>query len=134
MLDKVIMLPFSIFLIFLFVFFAVTGMGMFTWWQMAQNEAQFIASSMAKYGGYTEEAEETVEKLADKLNISRSKIDVEVNSVGPIPWGMETEARVTLPYRFKVGKYDLGTVNVSGVGRSVSTFLGERSVNYIVPR
>ncbi len=133
MLDKVIMFPFSLFLIFLFAFFAVTGMGMFSQWAMVQNQAQYVAASMARYGGYTQEAENAVREFADRLNLSRSAVDVEVNSIGPIPWGMDAEARITIPYRFRVGEYSVGTFNISGSGRAVSTYLGGAGFSYITP-
>jgi len=133
MLDKVIALPFSLFLIFLFAFFAVTGMAMFTQWSMVQNEAQYIAASMGKWGGYTQEAEDSVKDMADRLDLSRSSVNVEVSDVGPAPWGMPVTAEVTVPFDFKVGKYDVGSFHISGLGNSVSTCIDAYAVSYIYP-
>lgn len=134
MLDKVIMLPFTMFIIFLFAFFAVTGMAMFTQWNMVQNQAQFVASSMGKWGGYTAQAENTVRAFADRIGLSRDDVDVEVSSRGPVSWGTPVWARITIPFEFKVGKYTVGTYDISGLGRSVSSYLpGGYGVSYASP-
>ncbi|MGB9825757.1 MAG: hypothetical protein ACPLRU_03700 [Desulfofundulus sp.] len=134
MLDKVLMIPFSMFMIFMFAFFAVTGIGMFSQWCMVQNEAQFVAASMGKWGGYTADAENSVREFASRINCPRSQIRVEVSAVGPVPWGKGVWAKVSVPFRFKVGKYDVGTYTLTGLGRSVSTYLeGAYNVSYVSP-
>lgn len=134
MLDKAIMLPFSMIMIFMFAFFAVVGITMFGQWCMVQNQAQFIAASMGKWGGYTADADRTIDEFARKINCPRSQITVQVSDVGPVPWGKGVWARLSVPFRFKVGKYDVGTYTLTGLGRSVSTYLeGAYSVSYISP-
>lgn len=134
MLDKIIMLPFSMFIFFLFAFLSVIGVIMFGQWTMVQNEAQFVASSMGKWGGYTSHAEDIVDRFADKVNLSRNKIKVDVSDVGPIPWGQPIEARITVPFNFELGDYKVGTYNLTGVGHSVSSNLGAYSgISYIHP-
>lgn len=134
MLDKVIMLPFSMFIFFLFAFFAAIGVIMFGQWCMVQNEAQFVAASMGKWGGYTEDADEVIDNLADRLNLSRHEIKVQVSDIGPVPWGQPVEARVTVPFNFKLGEYEVGRYELTGVGHAVSSYLeGAYSVSYIYP-
>jgi len=134
MLDKMIMLPFSMLLIFMFVFFGVTGTVMFGQWCMVQNQAQYIAASMGKWGGYTAEAENSVDEFANEINCPRNRIEVQVSSVGPVPWGRMVWAKVSVPFEFKVGEYNVGTYRLTGYGRSVSTYLeGAYNVTYISP-
>ncbi len=134
MLDKTIMLPFAMFLIFLFAFSAVVGIIMFYHWTMAQNEAQFIATAMSKWGGYTYETEQTVKDFAQDIKLNRGDVDVSVNNIGPIRWGKPIKVEVEIPFKFKIGNYNFGTFNLKGMGRSVSSYLpGAYSVNYISP-
>lgn len=134
MLDKVIMLPFSLVVIFMFAFFSVTGMALFGQWFMVQSQAQFVASSMGKWGGYTSEAQQAMNDFASRINVPRSQISVQVSDVGPVPWGKQVWARVTVPFKFQVGQYNVGTYSLSGLGRSVSTYLkGAYNVSYVSP-
>lgn len=135
MLDRVLMFSFTMFFIFLFAFFAVMGVIMFGQWCMVQNEAQAVAVSMGKWGGYTQEAENTVSGFAMRINVPRSQIKVEVSDVGPAPWGKTVWARVSVPFDFRVGQYRVGTYTLTGLGYSVSTYLpGAYQVSYIRPR
>lgn len=134
MLDKVIMLPFSIFIIFLFAFMAVMGICMFSQWCMVQNESQFIASSMGKWGGYTQEADEALSEFADRINCPENSMTVTLSNTNPVAWGKPVYARLTVPFEFKVGNYNLGTYNLTGYGQSVSTYLpGAYHVTYVSP-
>lgn len=123
MLDKVIMVPFALFLVFLFAFFAVTGVGMFGQWVAVQNQAQFVASSMGKWGGYTAEADRAVDEFARRINVPRERIEVRVSNTAPVPWGTPVWARITVPFDFRVGQYEVGTYSLTGVGQSVSSYL-----------
>lgn len=123
MLDKVIMLSFTMFLMLLFAFMAVTGLAMFNQWGMVQNQAQFLAASTGKWGGYTLEAERTVNEFAGRLNLPRDQVRVEVSDAGPVSWGTPLWVRVTIPFRFRVGRYNVGNFNLVGTGRSVSSYL-----------
>jgi hypothetical protein len=133
MLDKVIMLPFSIFLIFLFVFLGVIGIVMFGQWAQVQNEAQFLATSMGKWGGYTEQAEQSVQDFAQQVRRPRSDIAVRVSEIGPAPWGKPMWVRVTVPFDFRLGNYNVGTYQLTGLGRSLSSYLGGYNVDYVSP-
>ncbi|MGB9859997.1 MAG: hypothetical protein ACPLQP_08705, partial [Moorellaceae bacterium] len=123
MLDKVLVFPFTLFVIFLFAFFAVIGVVMFGQWTQVQNEAQMVAVSMGKWGGYTDEAEKAVQDFCSKLNVSRSQVRVQVSSPGPVSWGKTVWARVSVPFQFKLGSYSVGTYTLTGKGYSVSTYL-----------
>jgi hypothetical protein len=133
MLDKVIMLTFSMFMIFLFAFISVTGVGMFTQWCQVQDEAQYIATSMGKWGGYTSQAAQSVQTFSQGINCPQSKITVQVSSAGPINFGGSLWARITVPFDFTVGEYKIGTYNITGLGKSVSSYLGGYNVTYISP-
>lgn len=135
LLDKVLMFPFTLFVIFLFAFFAVVGVVMFGQWSMVQNEAQMVAVSMGKWGGYTDEAEKGVQDFCAKLNVSRSQVKVEVSNKGPVPWGKTVWAEISVPFQFRLGSYNVGTYTLTGKGYSVSTYLpGAYQVTYITPR
>ncbi|AEG14442.1 hypothetical protein Desku_0842 [Desulfofundulus kuznetsovii DSM 6115] len=134
MLDKVIMLPFSMFVIFLFAFTGVVGVVMFGQWCMVQNQAQMVATSMGKWGGYTAEAESAVNEFANQINCPRSQVKVQVSDTGPVPWGKTVWARVSVPFQFRVGQLNIGTYTLPGYGQSVSTYLpGAYNVSYISP-
>lgn len=120
MLENVIIFPFIMFLIFLFVFFAITGMAMFNQWAMVQYQAQFIASSVAKWGKYTPEAEDSINSFASELNLQRR--DIQVDASGG-PYGQGVTAKVTIPFDFKVGKYRVGTFDLTGIGRAASVYI-----------
>lgn len=134
MLDKVIMLMFAMFLLFLFAFFAVMGVGMFVRWGAVQNQAQFVAASMGKWGGYTQEAENSVREFASRMNLSRHEVRVEVSNVQPVPWGTRVWARLTVPFDFAVGRYRVGTYRLTGQGEAVSSYLpGAYQASYVSP-
>lgn len=120
MLENVVTFPFLLFFIFLFVFFAITGMAMFNQWAMVQNQAQFVALSVAKWGIYTNEAEFSVKDFADQLKLPRSAIKVNTTSGS---YGQSIIADVTVPFNFKVGKYSVGKFDLKGVGRAVSSYI-----------
>jgi len=121
MLDKVIMLPFTMFLLFLFAFFAVTGIGLFNHWTMVQNQAQFIASSISKWGDYTSEAQDSVEQFANDLNISHSQVNVSTS--GGKDYGEPVWVEISIPYKLKVGRFNAGTFTLTGTGRAVSVYI-----------
>ena len=120
MLENVITFPFIMFIILLFAFFAVTGMAMFNQWAMVQNQAQFVAVSVAKWGIYTNEAEASINNFANQLNLPRSAIKVNTTSGS---YGQGIIADVTVPFNFKVGKYSAGLFDIKGMGRAVSTYM-----------
>lgn len=121
MLGDVIMFSFTMFLIFLFTIFAVTGMAMFNQWTMVQHQAQFVASSIAKWGQITPEVEQSINQFASDLNIPRSQVRVSTSGGGP--YGQAVTAQVTIPFDFKVGAYRVGTFDLTGKGRAVSVYI-----------
>lgn len=135
MLAKVLVLPFLLFFLLVFAFAAVMGVTAFTHWGAIQNQAQFVAASMGRWGGYTQEAENVMRDFASRFNISRSAVRVEVSAVGPVPFGTPVWARVTVPYDLRVGKnWRIATVGLTGLGRSVSSYLpGAYQAVYVSP-
>lgn len=121
MLGDVIMFSFTMFLIFLFTIFAVTGMAMFNQWAMVQHQAQFVASSVAKWGQVTSEVEQSITSFANDLKIPRNRVKVTTSGGGP--YGQGVTAEVTIPFEFKVGKYRVGTYDLTGKGRAVSVYI-----------
>ncbi|OPY63680.1 MAG: hypothetical protein A4E56_00403 [Pelotomaculum sp. PtaU1.Bin065] len=133
MLEKVIMLPFSMFLIFLFAFIAVIGVTMFGQLCSIQNEAQFLAMSMGKWGGYTEQAEESLADFAEQINRDVSSMSVQISEDGPVAWGKPVTAKLIVPFEFHLGSYNVGTYQLTGTGKSVSSYLGGYDVDYVSP-
>lgn len=134
MLDKIIMVPFMMFMVVLFLFLGIIGLVMFAQYGMVQNQAQHIAASMGKWGGYTVSAENSMNRFADQLNLSRHKIGVETSNTSPAPWGAPVWAKITVPFDFKLGDIEVGKYNLVGLGRSTSTYLdGAYNVTYTSP-
>ncbi|MBC7106261.1 MAG: hypothetical protein H5T97_09995 [Firmicutes bacterium] len=134
MLDKIVSFIFMVFFLFAFAFVAVLGVAMFVQWGAVQNQAQFVAASMGRWGGYTQEAENAVRDFAARLNLPRSAVRVEVSDVGPAPFGTPVWAKIRVPYRFEIGPFKIGTYDLAGMGRSVSSYLpGAYQVGYVSP-
>jgi hypothetical protein len=133
-LSKVLLLPFLLFFLLIFAFAAVVGVTAFAHWGAVQNQAQFVAASMGRWGGYTQEAENAMRDFASRFKVSRSAVRVEVSAVGPVSFGTPVWARVTVPYDFRVGSWRITTFNLTGMGRSVSSYLpGAYSASYVLP-
>lgn len=135
MLAKVLVLPFLLFFLLLFAFAAVAGVTTFVAWGAVQNQAQFVAASMGRWGGYTQEAENAVRDFASRMNLSRGQVRVEVSNVQPVSFGTPVWARITVPYDFRVGgNWHIKTVDLTGLGRSVSSYLpGAYQASYVSP-
>lgn len=134
MLEKAILFPFVLFFLLAFAFLAVTGVVMFVEWNAVQNQAQFLAASLGKWGGYTQEAENAVRDFAARLGLARSEVRVEVSDVGPVAWGTPVWVRVTVLYHFRLGSWQVGSYSLTGLGRSVSSYLpGAYQVGYVSP-
>lgn len=131
MLEEIIMMPFRMLMFFMFFALAVIGIVMFGQWCMVQNEAQFIASSMGKWGGYTEQAAQSLQDFSQRINAHAT---VQVSSVGPVPWGQAVQAKVSVPFKFRLGNINVGTYTLTGTGQSVSSYLGNyNGVSYFSP-
>lgn len=136
MLQKVILTFGIVFVVMLFVLCGAQFIGMIGQWYALQNEAQFLARSQGKYGGYTTEANIELGRFVSTYKLDRSKVRIDASAKGaPVPWGTPVTASVENTYRFKVLGPISFDVPIKGVGRSVSTYLpGAYSVTYDVPR
>lgn len=134
MLDKIIATFGALFILLLFAISATLFVGMIGQWYAIQNQAQFIASSEGKYGGYTTIADDSLQEFIKDFNLDKSKLNVTV-SAPYAPYGTVVTAEVTYPFEFSVGNWFTPfTVPLTGRGRSVSTYLPNiYNVNYTVP-
>lgn len=133
MLDRLPMMLVSVFVITLVAFFGFEGIAMVSQITVVQNEAQAAASSMGKWGGYTNQAENSVREMTNRLKLSRRDVNVEISEKGPVPWGKSVSTQITIPFDFKVGKYGIGTITLVGHGKAVSSYLGAYDVSYVSP-
>jgi len=127
------MTPFAFFLIFAFAVMAIMGMAMIHHWAAVQSEAQAVASSMGKWGGYTDQANQLLTGFAQEMDISVSDITVQVSDIGPIPYGQGISVQLSVPFDFKLGNWNVGTFDLKGIGQSVSSYLGGYNVSYVYP-
>ncbi|ABO49482.1 conserved hypothetical protein [Desulforamulus reducens MI-1] len=135
MLDSIIAKFGAIFFIILTVICGALAFDMMTRWFMVQNQAQFIAKSMGKYGGYTTSADQSLQEFASELKANNSNLNVQVSATSSVHWGTVVTSKITYTYRFAIGSYMPGfNVPLTGKGRSVSTYLeGLYSVSYTSP-
>lgn len=136
MLDKVIGTFGVMFVILLFTITGGMFIGTIGQWYIIQNEAQFLAASQGKYGGYTTEANAELQKFIADHKLDPKRLNVEVSAAGiPAPWGKPVTARITYNSPFKLGQWVSFDIPLSGYGRAVSNYLpGAYSVTYISPR
>lgn len=125
----------AIFFIILVFIAGALALLMMSKWFMVHNEAQFIARSMGKYGGYTTEADRNLKEFAREINADKSNFDAQVSACSPVSWGTVVTSEIRYTYRFAVGEYIPGfDVPLTGRGRSVSTYLdGAYNVSYTSP-
>ncbi len=102
-----------------------------------QNQAQFIAISMGKFGGYTTEADNSVREYVTDMKIPTSDMKVKVSAPNnPVPWGTPVWAELRVNFRFKIGTVIniVTPLPITKVGRSVSAYEpGNYSVTYTSP-
>ncbi|NSW82733.1 MAG: hypothetical protein HPY90_05570 [Syntrophothermus sp.] len=136
MLDKVVGVFGALFLILLMTFTSALFIGMIGQWYAIQNEAQFLAVSQGKYGGFTTQANAELQRFVSDRKLDRQRLDVQVSAAGgPVAWGQPVTAQITYQYPFKLGKLISFNVPISGKGWSVSTYLeGAYSATYTSPR
>ncbi|MBO8128246.1 MAG: hypothetical protein H0Z39_03480 [Peptococcaceae bacterium] len=136
MLHKVIATFGALFIILGVTLSGALLVGMIGQWYVVTNQAQFLAESQGKYGGYTTEAEAAMQQFYHDYNLDPSEVDVYVSAPGgPVPWGTVVTARITVPFKFQVGSFMTPfEVLLTGYGRSVSTYLpGSYDVTYTSP-
>ena len=136
MLDKVTGTFGALFVILLFVFCGALFTGLVGEWYAIQNEAQFLAVSQGKYGGYTREANTELNRFITERRLDRSRLNVQVSAPGaPVPWGTPVHATVTYNFPYRLGRWVGFDVPITGRGRAVSTYLKDAySVSYTSPR
>lgn len=124
MLDDIIMLFGVMFIIMIFVMGGAMVVGYVVHWSVIQDQAQFIAESEGRYGGYTTDADSNMRQFIAENNINPSEIQVQVSAPGsPVPWGTPVWAKITDTFHFTVGNIINLTFPVTGDGRSVSSYL-----------
>jgi len=136
MLDKVIGTFGTLFVILLFAMTSTLFVGMIGQWYAIQNQAQFLAESQGKYGGYTTIANNSLNGFISDFNLDRSKLQVNVSAPGgPVSYGSVVEAEIVYPFEFKLGNsFTPFNVPLTGRGRSVSTYLPNTyNVTYTAP-
>lgn len=136
MLDKVIALIGAVFVLMLFVMSAAVFLGMMSSWYALQDEAQFLAASQGRYGGYTVEADNQLRQFVQNFKLNPGDVRVQVSAPNaPRPWGQTVTASITYPFQFKVGRFFTPfTVPLTGRGASVSTYIpGTYNVQYTSP-
>lgn len=136
MLEKVIALIGGLFFLLGFALTAALFIAMIGQWYMLQSEAQFLAASQGRYGGYTVEADAQLRQFVQEHNLDRSKLKVIVSAPNaPKPWGQAVTAEITYPFDFKVGSFIKPfTVSLTGKGEAVSMYIpGTLNVVYTSP-
>ena len=135
MLDKVIGTFGALFIILIFVLCGVLFIGLVGQWYIIQNEAQFLAHSQGKYGGYTQEANNELQTFVAEKGLDRDRLSVQVSAPGaPVPWGTPVHAKITYNFPYRLGQWVNFDVPISGQGRAVSTYLrGAYNVSYTYP-
>ena len=123
------------FVVLLFAFCATLFIGLTGEWHAIQNEAQFLAQSQSKYGGYTPEANTELREFIADRRIDRTRLSVYASASGaPVAWGTPVHATITYNFPYKLGKWVDFDVPITGQGRAVSTYLpGAYNVSYTHP-
>jgi hypothetical protein len=96
-----------------------------------QNEAQAIAMSEGRYGGYTSYSQNQVDQYISQYDLAQSVNATEPQAVtvsaagAPAQYGMDVTATITVPFKFQIGSSFMPpfTITLSGTGRSVSSFI-----------
>ena len=135
MLDKIVGTFGALFVILLFTFCGTLFVGLIGEWYAIQNEAQFLAQSQGKYGGYTQEANTELQNFVTTQHLDGSRLTVQVSASGaPVFWGTPVHATVTYNFPYQLGQWVSFDVPIAGRGRAVSTYLpGAYNVNYTSP-
>jgi hypothetical protein len=124
MLSKMITAIGSFFIMTLLAVAIAALIAMLGQWYMLQNQTQFIALSMGKYGGYTSEADRSMAEFISEKNLDPQRLDVEVSAIGPVHWGEPLS--VTVRYRYLLGERFFPQpieVPLTTKGRAVSSYL-----------
>lgn len=101
-----------------------------------QDEADFIAETQGKYGGYTTVAHEHLLEFTRDRNFDISKMEVEVSAPDePVPWGTPVSTTIRYQHQVKVGNLITPFyVELIGEGWDVSRYVeGKYAVTYMSP-
>lgn len=136
MLHKVIMTIFS-FIAFVFgAVFTVALVATLFKWYFLQNQANFIANSQGKYGGYTTSAHQQLIDFTREKGFDLSRMEIEVSAPDePAPWGTPVSATIKYIHPVKLGNL-ITPVDVELVaeGWDVSRYIkGKYEVTYTSP-
>lgn len=106
-------------------------------WNSLNAEAQFIASSIGKYGGYTDVANNSLSEFCSGVKLDPSKLGVTVsNSTSQARYGTPVWSEVSYPYNIKLGGHNVMVTRIKTRGWSVSKYIPGapiQGVNYIRP-
>lgn len=135
MLDKVIATFGGLFILTVFALGLAMLSGLTGLWFAFQNEADFLAKSQGKYGGYTTEANAELGRFIAEKRLDRSRLTVQVSAPGgPVWWGSPVRATVSYNFPFKLGRWAAINVPLTAYGRAVSAYVpGSYSVVYAWP-
>jgi len=124
MLSDVVSTYGVMFLIMLVLVGAMMAMGMINQWSMLHAEAAYIASTMAKFGGYTDVAASSLSSFCSETGMDESKITKQVSARGPVMRGTVMWVRLSYPFEFKICPSLPGfTVPISAKAYGVSNYL-----------
>lgn len=137
MLDKIIAFG-GVFFLLMFVtvgcIFLILGVAQ---WYSLTTEAQFIASSIGKYGGYTDIANNSLQSFCSNVKLNQQQLGVTVsNTTSVAPNGSPVWAEVSYPYNIKIAGHDVLVAKIKTRCWSVSKYLPEepiQSVSYMNP-
>lgn len=135
MLDKVIATFGALFILVVFALGLAMLSGLTGLWFGLQNEADFLAKSQGKYGGYTTEANIELGRFITDRRLDRSRLTVQVSAPGsPVSWGNPVRAAVSYNFPFNLGRWATINVPLTAYGRAVSAYVpGAYNVAYTWP-
>lgn len=129
MLSDIISTYGVMFLILLVLMGAMLAMGMINQWGMLHAEAAYIASTMGKYGGYTDIAAGSLSAFCSETGMDESKITKQVSARGPVMRGTVMWVKLSYPFQFKIYPSLPGfTVPISAKAYAVSNYLADTPI------
>ncbi len=135
MLDKVVATFGALFVLVVFAVGLAVTSGLTGMWYALQNQAEYLARSQGKYGGYTTEANAELNRFIRERGLDRSRLTVQVSAPGgPVYWGTPVRATLTYRFPFRLGRWASFDVPVTAHGRAVSAYApGAYNVTYAWP-
>lgn len=123
--DRFLAIYLEMFVIIALAMVGALVIGMVGTHDALQNQAQYLAVSQAKYGGYTTEADKSLDEFIEDVGLKRDRLEVEVSAPNhPVPWGTPVYAKVKYYYGFEVGDIVITLPQpLVAEGRAVSTYM-----------